>query len=61
MRIENLTTYSVMELMGSNATMDEARNMLQLLVGSGFTDTNDFSDDEWLALMDEAIDDTYPH
>ncbi|MBN0287652.1 hypothetical protein JTM74_32760 [Pseudomonas aeruginosa] len=55
MKITNdTTTYEVAELMGSEADELDGRIMLGLLSRECVVDTDDLSEDQWLALIDES-------
>ncbi len=55
MRITNdTTTYEVAELMGSEADELDGRIMMGLLSRECVVDTDDLSEDQWLALIDES-------
>lgn len=55
MKITNdTTTYQVAELMGSEADELDGRIMLGLLSRECVVDTDELSEDEWLALLDES-------
>ncbi|HBO5705753.1 TPA: hypothetical protein L4580_005794, partial [Pseudomonas aeruginosa] len=48
------TTYEVAELMGSEADELDGRIMMGLLSRECVVDTDDLSEDQWLALIDES-------
>ncbi|HEJ2730871.1 TPA: hypothetical protein SL210_005906, partial [Pseudomonas aeruginosa] len=55
MKITNdTTTYEVAELMGSEADELDGRIMMGLLSRECVVDTDDLSEDQWLALIDES-------
>ncbi|AEY99464.1 TPA: hypothetical protein ACGJ7L_003842 [Pseudomonas aeruginosa] len=55
MKITNdTTTYEVAELMGSEADELDGRIMLGLLSRECVVDTDELSEDQWLALIDES-------
>ncbi|SDK41332.1 hypothetical protein SAMN05216189_103749 [Pseudomonas delhiensis] len=55
MKITNdTTTYQVAELMGTEADELDGRIMLGLLSRECVVDTDDLTEDEWLALIDES-------
>ncbi|MGG7013468.1 UNVERIFIED_CONTAM: hypothetical protein P3E19_09235 [Pseudomonas aeruginosa] len=55
MKITNdTTTYEVAELMGSEADELDRRIMLGLLSRECVVDTDELSEDQWLALIDES-------
>ncbi|HBO5663707.1 TPA: hypothetical protein L4592_005686 [Pseudomonas aeruginosa] len=55
MKITNdTTTYEVAELMGSEADELDGRIMLGLLSRECVVDTDQLSEDQWLALIDES-------
>jgi hypothetical protein len=55
MKITNdTTTYEVSELMGSEADELDGRIMMGLLSRECVVDTDDLSEDQWLALIDES-------
>ncbi|MFU7278785.1 hypothetical protein ACM75F_24810 [Pseudomonas aeruginosa] len=55
MKITNdTTTYEVAELMGSEADELDGRIMMWLLSRECVVDTDDLSEDQWLALIDES-------
>ncbi|ENK9661851.1 TPA: hypothetical protein SL802_006292 [Pseudomonas aeruginosa] len=55
MKITNDTTiYEVAELMGSEADELDGRIMLGLLSRECVVDTDELSEDQWLALIDES-------
>ena len=55
MKITNDTTaYEVAELMGSEADELDGRIMMGLLSRECVVDTDDLSEDQWLALIDES-------
>ncbi|HBO9867504.1 TPA: hypothetical protein L5G00_001265 [Pseudomonas aeruginosa] len=55
MKITNdTTTYEVAELMGSEADEFDGRIMMGLLSRECVVDTDDLSEDQWLALIDES-------
>ncbi|MDX3941249.1 hypothetical protein QYP06_19440 [Pseudomonas aeruginosa] len=55
MKIPNdTTTYEVAELMGSEADELDGRIMMGLLSRECVVDTDDLSEDQWLALIDES-------
>ncbi|MBX5587525.1 hypothetical protein [Pseudomonas aeruginosa] len=55
MKITNdTTTYEVAELMGSEADELDGRIMMGLLSRECAVDTDDLSEDQWLALIDES-------
>lgn len=55
MKITNdTTTYEVAELMGSEADELDGRIMLGLISREGIVDTEEVSEDEWLALLNES-------
>ncbi|HEP8211892.1 TPA: hypothetical protein VDT58_001003 [Pseudomonas aeruginosa] len=55
MKITNdTTTYEVAELMGSEADELDGRIMMELLSRECVVDTDDLSEDQWLALIDES-------
>jgi hypothetical protein len=56
MKIETLTHRNVLDLMGSETTDNEATLMLRILKNSGYEDTKDISDTEWLVMLGRAIE-----
>ncbi len=55
MKITNdTTTYEVAELMGSEADELDGGIMMGLLSRECVVDTDDLSEDQWLALIDES-------
>ena len=55
MRITNeTTTWQVAELMGPEADELDGRIMMGLLLRDGYPDTDEISEDAWLAYIDEA-------
>ncbi len=55
MKITNdTTTYEVAELMGAEADELDGRIMLGLLSRECVVDTDELSEDQWLALIDES-------
>ncbi|HBO2361324.1 hypothetical protein ACYTSD_29925 [Pseudomonas aeruginosa] len=55
MKITNdTTTYEVAELMGSEADELDGRIMMGLLSRECVVDTDDLSEGQWLALIDES-------
>ncbi|MBG3990646.1 hypothetical protein I5F37_12620 [Pseudomonas aeruginosa] len=55
MKITNdTTTYDVAELMGPEADELDGRIMMGLLSRECVVDTDDLSEDQWLALIDES-------
>ncbi|HCD9060247.1 TPA: hypothetical protein NEF99_000969 [Pseudomonas aeruginosa] len=55
MKITNdTTTYEVAELMGSEADELDGRIMMGLLSRECVVNTDDLSEDQWLALIDES-------
>lgn len=55
MKITNdTTTYEVAELIGSEADELDGRIMMGLLSRECVVDTDDLSEDQWLALIDES-------
>lgn len=55
MKITNdTTTYEVAELMGSEADELDGRIMMGLLSRECVVDTDELSEDQWLALIDES-------
>ncbi|MER0720494.1 hypothetical protein AAA527_05375 [Pseudomonas aeruginosa] len=55
MKITNdTTTYEVAELMGSEADELDGSIMMGLLSRECVVDTDDLSEDQWLALIDES-------
>lgn len=50
----NTTTYQVAELMGAEFTELDGRIMLGLLSRECVVDTDELTEDEWLALIDES-------
>ncbi|MEV2087031.1 hypothetical protein ABZQ57_31480 [Pseudomonas aeruginosa] len=55
MKITNdTTTYEVAELMGSEADELDGRIILGLLSRECVVDTDELSEDQWLALIDES-------
>lgn len=57
MRIHtNMDIWSLAELMGPDATYDDAVAMRAVLCASHWTDTDDIPEnDEWLQLIDNAV------
>ena len=55
MKITNAPWNEIAARMGDEATEADARHMLELLAGRGVEDTDELSDDEWFALVAEAI------
>lgn len=55
MRITNeTTTWQVAELMGPEADELDGRIMMGLLLRDGYPDTDEISEDAWLAYIDES-------
>ncbi|MEV1965802.1 hypothetical protein ABZR56_04985 [Pseudomonas aeruginosa] len=55
MKINNETsTYQVAELMGSEADERDGRIMMELISREGIVDTEEVTEDQWLALIDES-------
>ena len=55
MKITNeTTTWQVAELMGPEADELDGRIMMSLISREGIVDTDEVSDDEWQAMLDEA-------
>lgn len=55
MRITNeTTTWQVAELMGPEADELDGRIMMGLLLRDGYPDTDEVSEDAWLAYIDES-------
>lgn len=56
MKIErNMDVYGLAERMGSLATWAEAETMRDLLLESGYRDTGDIPEDEWLEMLEAAV------
>jgi hypothetical protein len=57
MKITNdTTTYQIAELMGPEADELDGRIMMSLISRECIVDTDEISDDDWLAMIDEAAD-----
>ena len=55
MKITNeTTTYQIAELMGPEADELDGRIMMSLISREGIVDTEEVSDADWLALIDES-------
>lgn len=55
MKINNETsTYQIAELMGSEADERDGRIMIGLISREGIVDTEEVTEDQWLALIDES-------
>ena len=58
MKIErNMNVYAVMERMGVEATQAEAKAMIKLLLETGYSNTNQAPEPEWLELCETALQD----
>jgi hypothetical protein len=55
MKIANAPWNEIAVRMGDEATEADANRMIELLNARGIEDTDDVSDDEWFALVSEAI------
>lgn len=56
MKIETLTKQQALELMGNETTDAEAMEMLKMLaLQDRWTDTDEISDAEWVALVAESV------
>lgn len=55
MKIQNISSQSVMELIGSEASDAETKAMRELLLSSGFEDSNDIPENKWNSLLLQAI------
>jgi hypothetical protein len=55
MKITNeTTTYEIAELMGSEADERDGRIMMGLISRECIVDTEELTEDQWLALIDES-------
>ena len=55
MNITNLSTDTLAEMMGAEATKAEAECMMAILSRECVTDTDDVSEAQWLKWADEAV------
>lgn len=55
MKIENMTVHDTMQLMGSEASEAEAKVMLGMLALSDWQDTDDIGDQQWNAMIVQAV------
>ena len=52
----NMNVHQVQEMMGTEATHEEAVAMVEFLIVGDYTDTDKIGGDEWLELCDFAAD-----
>ena len=56
MKVEKANHYRFMEMMGSEATEDDARVMLCILKREGVTNTDQVSAEDWDVYMNEVAE-----
>lgn len=56
MKISEMTAHDMMERMGSEATVEEARWMLRFLRDLGYETTESVPEKTWLALLISCLD-----
>ena len=53
--IASLSTYDLADMMGADATQEEAFAMMGILSRECVVDTDDVSCDDWMAYLEEAV------
>lgn len=55
MNITNLSLSRLQEMMGTAATREDARAMMEILIREGVGNTDDVSESQWLNWIGEAV------